>query len=126
MNISENMKLHQWAQDMADHKASGLTRQQWCDIKGIALSTYDYRCKKVRRALEAKFQDNQEQTAAIVPAECCIESAPEPVFAKVNLQVPEMPASGISIKLSNAEITFSPDTPAELVRTVLEALAYAQ
>lgn len=126
MNISENMKLHQWAQDMADHKASGLTRQQWCDTKGIPLSTYDYRCKKVRRALEAKLHENQKDATAIIPAECNSEPEAEPVFAKVNLKVPKVPASGISIKLSNAEVTISPDTPAEHVRMVLEALAYAQ
>lgn len=70
MNISENMNVHQWAQDMAEQKASGLTRKQWCDSKGIQLSTYDYRCKKVRRILEKRMNEHQDTGTAIVSAEC--------------------------------------------------------
>ena len=62
MNISENMKLHQWAQAMADQKASGLTRQQWCDINDIPVSTFDYRCKKVRAAMEVKLKEKQNDS----------------------------------------------------------------
>lgn len=41
MDIKEEMKLHQWARDMADQKSSGMTRKQWCEMKGISFSTYD-------------------------------------------------------------------------------------
>lgn len=126
MHMSENMNLYQWAQDMTEQKASGLTRKQWCSSKGIQLSTYDYRCKKVRQAFETKLKENQNGITAIVPAEGQPVPAPEPVFAKVNLQTPVSSASGVTIRLAHAEITIAPDTPAEHVRMVLEVIAGAQ
>lgn len=126
MSITENLNLHQWAQDMADCKASGLTRKQWCDSRNMPLSTYDYHCKRVRRAFKAKLHENNDSATAIVPAESEAVSSCAPVFAKVNLQASKAASSGIRIKLANAELTIAPDTPAEHVRMVLEALAYAQ
>lgn len=38
-NVSEKINLRQWAQDMADQKASKLSRRKWCESKGIPLST---------------------------------------------------------------------------------------
>ena len=127
MKISENMNLHQWAKDMAEQKASGLTRKQWCELKGMQLSTYDYRCKRVRNVLEEKLQEKQNDIHAIVAAEGQPVPDSEPVFAKVNLQqFPLTSSSGVNIRLSGAEISIAPDTPAEHVRMVLEVLAHAQ
>ena len=125
MNISGNINLQLWAQDMAEQKASGLTRKQWCESKNMTLTTYDYRCRKVRAALEEKIQENQERVTAIVPAEeRPIEN--EPVFAKVNLHPPKTSASGVNIRLPHAEINIAPDTPTEHISLILEALAIAQ
>lgn len=125
MNISENMNVHQWAQDMAEQKSSGLTRKQWCDLKGIQLSTYDYRCRKVRRILEKKMNEQQDNGTAIISPKCGQTHLGEAVFAKVNLQASQSAASGIHIRLSDAEVAIAPDAPSEHVRMVLEALAYA-
>ena len=125
MNISKEMRLHQWAQDMADQQASGLPQKQWCSMKGIASTTFEYRCRKVRAALEEKIQENQDHGTAIVPAEGRpIED--EPVFAKVNLHPPKTSASGVNIRLPHAEISIAPDTPAEHISLILEALTVAQ
>lgn len=35
MNVNEEMKLHKWAQDIAEQKNSGLSQTQWCKMKGI-------------------------------------------------------------------------------------------
>ena len=127
MNISENMNLHQWAQDMAEQKASGLKRKQWCESKGIQLSTYDYRYKRVRNVLEEKLQERQDGIHAIVPAEGQPVPASEPVFAKVDMRYHQLTSSsGVKIRLSGAEISIAPDTPAEHVCMVLEVLAHAQ
>ena len=77
-------------------------------------------------AFESKLHENNDSATAIVPAESEAVSSCSPVFAKVNLQTSKDVSSGISIKLANAELTIAPDTPAEHVRMVLEALAYAQ
>lgn len=123
MNISKEMRFHQWAQDMAEQQASGLTQKKWCDMKGIGSTTIEYCCRKVKADLEQKLQDNG---TAIVPAQGQPVPDAEPIFAKVNLQAPVSSASGVNIRLSNAEISIAPDTPAEHVRMVLEVLARAQ
>ena len=48
MNINEEMKLHKWAQDMSEQQSSGLSQTQWCKMKGIPATTFQYRCRKVR------------------------------------------------------------------------------
>lgn len=126
MDIKKEVRLHQWAQDMAEQQASGLTQKQWCDMKGIGSTTFEYRCRKVRSALAEKLQENQNTGAAIVPAEGQPVPDAEPVFAKVNLQAPVSSSSGVNIRLAHAEISIAPDTPAEHVRMVLEVLARAQ
>lgn len=106
-------------------KAGGLTRKRWCDSNGIQLSTYAYRCKKVCRILKKRMQEQQDTGIAMILAECEQAQLREPVFAKVDLQAPQSAASGIHIRLSNAEVAIAPDTLAEHVRMVLEALSYA-
>ena len=126
MNISKEMRLRQWAQDMADQQASGLTQKQWCDMKGIGSTTFEYRCRRVKAALEEKLQERQDNGTAIVPAKGQPITDTEPVFAKVNLHASVPSSSGINIRLPDAEISIAPDTPAEHVRMVLEVLACAQ
>ena len=125
-NISEKINLHQWAQDMADQKASKLSRRKWCESKGIPLSTYDYRCKKVRNALEEKLNEASDTCTSIVSSRDMNISQDVPAFAKVNLQAPAASTSGICIKLANAEVSIAPDTPNEHLRMVMEVLAYAK
>lgn len=111
MNISKEMRLHQWAQDMADQQASGLTQKQWCDMKGIGSTTFEYRCRRVKAALTEKLQEKQDNGTAIVLAEGQPVTDTEPVFAKVNLQASVPSSSGVNIRLSHAEISIAPDTP---------------
>ena len=37
MKIQEEHNIRQWAQDMADQKASGLKQKEWCKVHGINL-----------------------------------------------------------------------------------------
>ncbi len=68
MNMKEEMKLHQWAQDMAEQKASGLSQKKWCKMKGIGTTTFEYRCRRVRKAMEEKLQESSKDNAVIIPA----------------------------------------------------------
>ena len=36
MNINEKMKLHKWAQYIAEQQSSGLSQTQWCKMKGTS------------------------------------------------------------------------------------------
>lgn len=128
MNINEEMKLHKWAQDMADQKSSGLSQIKWCKMKGIPATTFQYRCRQVRLAMEEKFQEKDPENTAIVPTKVRAETpaAQEPVFAKVNLSPEPHTASGINIKFRDTLVNIAPDAPEGHVRMVLEVLANAQ
>lgn len=129
MNINEEMKLHKWAQDMAEQQNSGLSQVQWCKMKGIPTNTFQYRCRKVRLAMEDKLQESKPDNAALVPTERSIKPVgdpePEPFFAKINLSSESRSTSGINIKYQDTLINIAPDAPADHVKMVLEVLAHA-
>lgn len=128
MNINEKMKLHKWAQDMAEQKSSGLSQKEWCNMKGIPTNTFQYRCRQVRLAMEEKLQEQASENTAIVPKEVPADApaTPKPFFAKVNLAPEPHAASGINIKFRDTLVNISPDAPEGHVRMVLEVLANAQ
>lgn len=129
MNINEEMKLHKWAQDFAEQQSSGLSQVQWCKMKGIPTNTFQYRCRKVRLAMEEKLQEGKPDNAAIVPTERTVEPVDtpqsEPFFAKVDLSPEPCSTSGINIKFQDTLINIAPDAPANHVKMVLEVLAHA-
>lgn len=128
MNINEKMKLHKWAQDMAEQKSSGLSQVQWCKMKGIPTNTFQYRCRQVRLAMEEKLQEQIPENTAIVPTEISADAPAktEPFFAKVNLASEPHTASGINIKFRDTLVNIAPDASEGHVRMVLEVLANAQ
>ena len=128
MNMKEEMKLHQWAQDMAEQKASGLSQKKWCKMKGICTTTFEYRCRRVRSAMEEKLREVSKDNTAIIPADKPEERSanPKPFFAKVNLTSACSTPSGINIKIRDILVNIAPDSPAEHVRMVLEVLTHAQ
>lgn len=129
MEIKEQMKLHKWAQDMAEQKASGLSQKKWCEMKGIGTTTYEYRCRRVRKAMEERIHESSCESTALVsadkPAEPVGDSSKEPFFAKINLTpAPEVP-SGISVNFRDTLINIAPDTPDNHVKLILEVIAHA-
>lgn len=130
MDINEEIKLHQWAQDMADQKSSGLSQREWCRKQGIGTTTFQYRCRRVRLAMEEKLQESKSDNASIVPVEHSVkpvnDAQSEPFFAKVDLSPESRTASGINIKFQDTLINIAPDAPSDHVKMVLEVLTHAQ
>lgn len=125
MDINEEMKLHQWAIDMAEQKSSGLSQKEWCRINGVHTNTFRYRCRKVRMAMEEKLNENSSKEIVQLQSSLEPEEQLSPFFAKVNL-TPETPASGgINIRVHDTLINIAPDAPENHVRMVLEILTYA-
>jgi hypothetical protein len=106
---------------MADQKASGLSHKRWCETKGLGLSTYEYRCRRVRKALE-KCINGKQAGEIVFPVH---KKLAEPVFAKVNIDTSHSGATGMSIMINSASISIAPDTPEEHIRIVLEVIAGA-
>lgn len=117
MADKREMYLKQWAQDLADQKASGLMRKEWCVQKGISMNTFKYRSMKVRRASE----ETDSKYTAIVPAAKPEKPASEsqPFFAKVNLSAAPETFSGIS---NDTGVNIAPDASDTHVRMILEVL----
>lgn len=128
MNIKEDMKLRQWAQDMAEQKASGLSQKKWAAMKGIGATTFRYRCERVVKAMEEKTSESNVSNNAIMPSNNSVEPAAEqePFFAKVNLASQYSDPSGINIKYHDTLVNIAPDAPENHVRMVLEVLVHAQ
>lgn len=123
MADKREMYLKQWAQDLADQKASGLTQKEWCVQKGISMNTFKYRIMKVRRASE----EAGSKYTGIVPAEKPEEPASEsqPFFARVNLSAAPETFSGISICCNDTRVNIAPDASDTHVRMILEVLSHA-
>lgn len=66
MDVFEKMRLQQWASDMVDCQNSRLTRKQWCELHGININTFSYRCTRVRHAAKAYEQHNDEEQSRFV------------------------------------------------------------
>ena len=80
-------------------------------MKGIPATTFQYRCRQVRLAMEEKFQEKDPEHTTIVPTKVRAETpaAQEPVFAKVNLSPEPHTASVAAPKL--IQCNDEPDTP---------------
>ena len=130
MNINEEIKLHKWTQDMAEQNSSGLSQIQWCKMKGMSVTTFQYRCRKVHMAMKEKMQVNNAGNAVIVYDDRSVKAVndmePEMFFAKVDLSQEHSAASGINIKFQDALINIAPDAPVDHVKMVLEVIDHAQ
>ena len=123
MADKREMYLKQWAQDLANQKASGLTQKEWCVQKGISMNTFKYRSMKVRRASEEAGSKYTAIAPAWKPEEPTSES--QPFFAKVNLSAAPETFSGISICCNDTRVNIAPDASDTHVRMILEVLSHA-
>lgn len=125
MNINEEIKLHKWAQDMAEQKSSGLSQKEWCSVKGIPTNTFQYRCRQVRLAMEDRMKNDKPDNTALVPADHTTKTPvpSEPAFAKVELTGGHKVPSGIDIKFKDIIVNIAPDAPESHVRMVMKVIA---
>lgn len=119
MDINEQARLRQWAQDMADQKASGMTVIDWCKANSVKLSTYEKRCKRVRDTMEMMIAEPNKPAIS-----CNADSAAEAhEFVRINKRT-STSSYGIDIQVGNISISIAPDSKDEHVRLVLEAMSH--
>ena len=124
MDIKEQIKLREWAADMAEKNASGLSIRQWCEMKGISTNSFLYRCKRVRDAMQ-KIEDAKPSTELVMS-----NAAPADIqFVKIEASpatsTESDPCPGIEIRLHDMEIHIHPDAKPSHVRLVMETLRNA-
>lgn len=123
MNINERIKLQRWARDMAEQRSSGLTQKKWCKIRGISIKTFEYRCRRVRLAMEDELKQKEIDTCPVPAVNTPeISNDTEPFFAKVELRNEHNTQSGINIRAGNVFVNIAPDVPDSHVRMVLEVI----
>ena len=122
MSLSEQMRLQNWAKDMVDCQNSGLTQQQWCDLHGIRIKTFEYRCRRVRAAAEEYME---EQQIAALPQQT--ESfAAIPADAMKNAQDQSLGMPTMVIRFENATVEFSNGVLPAHLKMVLEVLTHVE
>ena len=66
VTVKKNIRLQEWNRQIEEHKASGLSVQEWCIQNGINLKTYYYHLRKVREKFlrSGKAENTQAQIEA--------------------------------------------------------------
>ena len=123
MNINERIKLQRWAGDMAEQRSSGLTQRKWCKMRGISIKTFEYRCRRVRHAMEDELEQSEIDTCLFPAVKSPgISDSTEPFFAKVELRNEHNTQSGINIRSGDIFVNITPDAPDSHVRMILEVI----
>ncbi|MCH4006285.1 MAG: hypothetical protein LKE86_10110 [Eubacterium sp.] len=119
MDASEKIRLQQWASDMVDFQNSRLTRKQWCEVHGININTFGYRCTRVRHAAKEYEQLNAREQSRFVMVAPSLQQETEMQKATGE------PAteSCMVIYFDHAALRIPYDAPVNLVRTILEVLS---
>lgn len=123
MDVSEKLRLQQWASDMADYQNSRLSRKQWCEVHDININTFGYRCTRVRHAAKEFEKQNEEQSRFVmIPtpselAEANVQNKPEETSSELE--------SRIVIYFDQATLELPYDAPESKIRTILEVLSHA-
>ncbi|WP_409335925.1 IS66 family insertion sequence element accessory protein TnpA [Eubacterium sp. F2] len=124
MDVSEKLRLQQWASDMADFQNSRLTRKQWCEVHDININTFGYRCTPVRHAAKEFERQREEQSRFVMipapskPAEVSVQKEPEETASKSE--------SRIFVYFDQVALELPYDAPETQVRTILEVLSHAE
>lgn len=95
--VKNEMKFHEWQEQVMSQQASGLTAPQWCAENGVNYKTYCYHLRKVRERF--------------------IESEPE----IVPLSLPKS-CSDISIEKNGVKISLPSDISAETIIAIIHEI----
>jgi hypothetical protein len=124
MDVSEKLRLQQWASDMADFQNSRLTRKQWCEVHDININTFGYRCTRVRHAVKEYERQKEEQSRFVMipasseSAEINVQEEPEETSSKSEPR--------IVVYFDQATLELPYDAPENQIRTILEVLSHAE
>ena len=124
MEVNKQLRLQRWAANMQEQQELGLTNQQYANRIGISTRAYEYRCRKVRAAMQEMVDSKESRQLAPVQSSVATSE-----FTRVELKSTSsmvLRESGISINVDCATIHIGSDSNLEHVKLVLEALAYVK
>lgn len=112
--IAQQMRLQQWADEMSQFHASGMSAKDWCLVHNIKPSTFQYRQRKLRKAACELIEERRDAEAAF---------APVPQHIRMPL---ESSPGGIRIQMQDISIEVAPDVPLPQLQFILEVLMHAK
>ena len=113
--VTKNLRLQEWARQVDDWQASGMTQRDWCKVHGIGYDAFKYCKAKVERYAAELVENGGRQ---IVPVNADLMS-PD------NMRVNAATGQTMEIHLEKATVRISNDVDRDLLRSSLEVLVNA-
>lgn len=113
--VTKKMRLQEWARQIDDWQASGMTQRDWCHVHGIGYDAFKYRKAKVERYAAQLVESDDRQ---IVPVNADLMSSD-------NIRMNATTGQTMEIHLEKATIRISNDVDRDLLRSSLEVLVNA-
>lgn len=111
--VIQDVRLQEWANNIRDQKASGLSIVAWCKENNMNAGSYYYWLNKLRKVAIEQFPEGRQEKTTFVPMQ--VPSAVSNVsHSKAN--------SDITIRKGNISIEFYNDTPLSTITSILEFL----
>ena len=112
--IAQQMRLQEWAEELRQFHASGMSAKDWCLVHNIKPSTFQYRQRKLRKAACEIIEERKETETAFAPVPQHVRLLPEPT------------PGGIRIQMQDISIEVAPDAPLSQLQFILEVLMHAK
>lgn len=119
MDVSKEVRLRSWAEDLANQKASGLPIKEWCKEKNICVKTFEYRRKQVYSRMSSMSESSTSNYPAVANGEIV------KVEMKESLDNLHTDSLGITITRDDTVINIKPDSNLEHIKIVMEAILHA-
>ena len=117
MNLTAQARLREWAREVDEWRASGMSQQSWCKSQGITYTAFKYHKGRVEAYAAGIMQDKQVD---IVPLpDHGLRTA---AYGFVNSGLLE---SSIEIEFCGVTVRANSNVTPDLLRTVLEVLTNA-
>lgn len=122
--IAQEIRLSEWAKDIKECRASGMTVKDWCASKGISINPYRYRYRyrRLRKIAGERIEERQtcSETAMVsfVPVSPSVQRAAE--------AVPPALHEYIRLTAGSKTLELLQTIPLEYFKAALEVFAVAE
>lgn len=113
--VTKQLRLQEWARQVDDWQASGMTQRNWCRVHGVGYDAFKYRKAKVERYAAELVEKGSGQ---IVPVS-------SELMGSESMRINAATGQTMEIHLEKATIRISNDVDPDLLRNSLEVLVNA-
>ena len=117
MNLTTQARLREWAREVDDWRASGMTQHNWCKAHGMKFDTFKYHKGRVV-AFAAGLMKEKSADIVPIPDHALQTATYDYVSANLSDDTIEIEMNGITIRMNN---NITPD----MLRIVLGMVTHA-